>query len=198
MRRIVRFSSMTTLMFACSAGGAGSLVDAGPSTGDRPDAAPPTQPEDAGRRGDAAPASSGPVSCARLCANAVAALGSSCDGEKCEAQCAARADQASVSCASEWDAFLECAVLGGKVTGCAFNGKLSITRCDDEERALTVCLNKPKTCASTCTSDVQCQQSCPTTSGAMSCCDRSTGTCYLRTGSMCPSFQGDGGFIPSY
>lgn len=43
----------------------------------------------------------------------------------------------------------------------------------------------PKVCASSCTQDSDCQNSCPAASGA-ACCDTQTKTCFRSTGSTCP------------
>ncbi len=51
------------------------------------------------------------------------------------------------------------------------------------------------TCVPTCSSNTDCQTSCPTFTSAVTCCDSSSHTCYMYTGSMCPASGGtsDGG-----
>lgn len=127
------------------------------------------------------------LDCKGLCGKATKTL-FTCDAAKCEATCKTREASATAQCASEWDTYIECAVLGGVVAKCEYNGRLTVTGCDDETSALTACLNKPRQCVSGCTNDAQCQSSCPTPNGTMTtCCDVTTGVCFVSTQSVCPT-----------
>jgi len=44
-----------------------------------------------------------------------------------------------------------------------------------------------KMCVSSCSSDIQCQNSCAAPSSGISCCDTSTHTCYTNSQSVCPA-----------
>jgi len=44
-----------------------------------------------------------------------------------------------------------------------------------------------KVCISSCTSDIQCQNSCAAPSSGISCCDTSTQMCYTSSASVCPA-----------
>jgi hypothetical protein len=52
-------------------------------------------------------------------------------------------------------------------------------------------------CPSSCTSDLQCQSSCPASPGGTNCCDRLSGVCYVST-TMCPAAMPDSGTMPMY
>ncbi|MEO6950639.1 MAG: hypothetical protein ABI321_02420 [Polyangia bacterium] len=43
-----------------------------------------------------------------------------------------------------------------------------------------------KACAPSCTSDSDCQNSCPATNQGTACCDTQTNTCFPTTASVCP------------
>lgn len=53
-----------------------------------------------------------------------------------------------------------------------------------------------KTCVAKCTTDSECQSSCPTPSSGLSCCDVATGTCYTNGSGTCP-VPDDGGTPPN-
>jgi hypothetical protein len=57
-----------------------------------------------------------------------------------------------------------------------------------------------KQCVAKCTSDLECQNSCPAAPAGIYCCDVSAGTCYANSNSSCPvvSDGGDGGNTPAY
>ncbi len=184
---------------ACSSGGAGTVMssDGGIARSPAFDAAVPNQPSDvpgpsvndAGLRADAKKPNptSYPVTCEGLCAKADAKLPEGCDAAKCVSQCGAReqaaANAAAGGCDAEWATYLECAVLGGTMTTCAFNGKLTLAGCSDEEQALSSCVSKPKTCPSNCTTDQQCQLQCP--GSRVTCCDKASGYCYAANSTSC-------------
>jgi hypothetical protein len=42
-------------------------------------------------------------------------------------------------------------------------------------------------CVSPCTSDLACEQSCPTPTNGINCCDLSTGLCFVSNLAVCPS-----------
>ena len=48
-------------------------------------------------------------------------------------------------------------------------------------------------CVSSCTSDLDCQNSCPDVPNGINCCDTATGICYANASSTCPAPY-DGGF----
>jgi hypothetical protein len=51
-------------------------------------------------------------------------------------------------------------------------------------------------CVATCTSNADCQGSCPTAPSGMNCCDITTGVCYV--GLMCPAMTPDSGMTNPY
>lgn len=54
-------------------------------------------------------------------------------------------------------------------------------------------------CVARCTSDSQCQTSCPAAAGGgTNCCDRGTGTCYPYRFAMCPAAPPDAGMTMPY
>lgn len=53
-----------------------------------------------------------------------------------------------------------------------------------------------KTCVSSCASDSQCANSCPTPMSGQSCCDVATNTCYTSATSTCPKPEPDAGPLP--
>lgn len=55
-----------------------------------------------------------------------------------------------------------------------------------------------KQCVAKCTSDMDCQNSCPAAPAGVNCCDLSTGACYANSNSTCPKTQDDGGTTPAY
>jgi hypothetical protein len=48
-------------------------------------------------------------------------------------------------------------------------------------------------CVPTCSSDMDCQNSCPTVPNGINCCDTSTGICYAYASTTCP-VPSDAGF----
>lgn len=46
-------------------------------------------------------------------------------------------------------------------------------------------------CTPSCTSDSDCQSTCPSTGGATACCDLSTNTCFNSTEATCPAPASD-------
>ncbi len=44
-----------------------------------------------------------------------------------------------------------------------------------------------KICVSSCTADTDCQNSCPSPSSGISCCDTTSGTCYTNNAQICPA-----------
>jgi hypothetical protein len=50
-----------------------------------------------------------------------------------------------------------------------------------------------KKCVSKCSSDDDCQNSCPSPSSGAYCCDEATGTCYNNASSTCPQPSPDAG-----
>ncbi len=53
-------------------------------------------------------------------------------------------------------------------------------------------------CVAQCTSDSECQNSCPVVTSGINCCDTTTGTCYPASTSTCPVPQPDSGQPPPY
>jgi len=49
-------------------------------------------------------------------------------------------------------------------------------------------------CVPTCTSDQDCENSCPAVPNGVNCCDTSTGICYAFASSTCPAPVTDAGF----
>ncbi len=49
-------------------------------------------------------------------------------------------------------------------------------------------------CVTQCTSDTDCENSCPSVPNGVNCCDTSTGICYAYSGSACPAPVVDAGF----
>jgi hypothetical protein len=47
-------------------------------------------------------------------------------------------------------------------------------------------------CVSNCSSDLECQSSCPATDAGIACCDTSSGTCFNSTAVACPVAQDSG------
>jgi hypothetical protein len=54
------------------------------------------------------------------------------------------------------------------------------------------------TCVSKCTTDDECQKSCPSGGTNPTCCDMMTGHCFVSTTAICPMPKGDGGMMPPY
>ena len=48
-------------------------------------------------------------------------------------------------------------------------------------------------CVTQCTTDQQCENSCPAVSNGTHCCDTSNGTCYTYSAAVCPGPPVDGG-----
>lgn len=199
--RIAVVLSLTGVAVACSSGGALLAADGGrsgalPATdaeaadADSADAPRPhVAASDAGSRADAKKVGSYPVTCEGLCDKADARLPNGCDTTKCVSQCKLRADEASkapAGCTPDWNTYLECAVLGGAVTACAYNGKLTLAGCSDEEHALTTCVGTPLQCPNVCTTDLDCQSQCPVFGSGTACCDTRVGSCYASS-SSCPN-----------
>jgi len=55
-----------------------------------------------------------------------------------------------------------------------------------------------KQCVAKCTSDLECENSCPAAPAGVNCCDVSTGACYANSNSSCPKTSDDGGTTPAY
>ncbi len=51
-------------------------------------------------------------------------------------------------------------------------------------------------CVSSCSTDVQCQSSCPATDAGIACCDTTSGVCFNSTAIACPVPQDSG--VPPY
>jgi hypothetical protein len=53
-------------------------------------------------------------------------------------------------------------------------------------------------CMPNCTSDQDCQSTCPAVAGALNCCDTTSGVCFTSSESACPdtSGSGEGGTAP--
>jgi hypothetical protein len=49
------------------------------------------------------------------------------------------------------------------------------------------------TCAPNCSSDSDCQSTCPAVSGALNCCDPGSGVCFTSSESVCPDQVPEGG-----
>ena len=49
-------------------------------------------------------------------------------------------------------------------------------------------------CVSNCTSDLDCQNSCPLVPSGINCCDTATGVCYAYSSNACPVPVTDAGF----
>jgi len=50
-------------------------------------------------------------------------------------------------------------------------------------------------CVTSCTTDEDCQNSCPEVPNGVNCCDTSTGICYAYSSTECPAPVTDGGLI---
>ncbi len=88
-------------------------------------------------------------------------------------------------------------------TGCATS---SGTDLDGGDLDAAVKADAPKTdsgtkdsgsqqqCVSQCTSDTDCESSCPNVPNGVNCCDTSTGICYAYSANACPAPVQDAGF----
>ena len=47
-------------------------------------------------------------------------------------------------------------------------------------------------CPSSCTTDSECQATCPASPGALNCCDAVTMACFTSASTVCPDMQGTG------
>ncbi|HEY1960747.1 MAG TPA: hypothetical protein VGH28_34280 [Polyangiaceae bacterium] len=54
--------------------------------------------------------------------------------------------------------------------------------------------NDNNQCVPSCTSDQDCESSCPSVPNGVNCCDTSTGICYAFASSVCPAPVTDAGF----
>jgi hypothetical protein len=54
-----------------------------------------------------------------------------------------------------------------------------------------------RVCLPRCTSDMECQTTCPSVASGSNCCDTRSGICYVSPG-MCPTAVRDGGMPPLY
>ncbi len=97
---------------------------------------------------------------------------------------------------------LSCALLLA-ATGCASSGETDLDGGDLDAQVKT---DAPKAdagnkdtgsqqqCVQQCTSDQDCQNSCPLVPNGTNCCDTSTGICYAYAGTSCPVSVQDAGF----
>ncbi len=99
---------------------------------------------------------------------------------------------------------LSCALLLA-ATGCASSGETDLD--GGIELDAQVKTDAPKSdsggnkdsgsqqqCVQQCTSDQDCESSCPLVPNGVNCCDTSTGICYAYSGSACPAPVADAGF----
>jgi hypothetical protein len=74
---------------------------------------------------------------------------------------------------------------------------LDVARPDVRDVSTDVPRDTGGRCPSSCTSDLQCQSSCPASPGGTNCCDRLSGICYVSTG-ICPASTPDSGTMGMY
>lgn len=69
---------------------------------------------------------------------------------------------------------------------------------EDAGSTQTTSTPPPAQCVSSCTQDTECQNSCPTITNGIQCCDKATSACYASATSACPTTDAvDSGTPPS-
>ena len=96
-------------------------------------------------------------------------------------------------------ALLTCALL--LATGCASSQEVDLDGGDLDAAPKTDAPAKDSSkdgaqsqCVPQCTTDQDCENSCPAVPNGVNCCDTSTGICYAYAGQACPAPVQDAGF----
>lgn len=98
---------------------------------------------------------------------------------------------------------LSCALILA-ATGCASSGETDLdggeldgavkTDAAKSDTGTAKDTGSQQQCVSQCTSDTDCENSCPNVPNGVNCCDTSTGICYAYSSTVCPAPVQDAGF----